>query len=147
MRRSRRRRRLRRLTVNALATVAFAAVATIAFHALADAAAPDRWLGLAIAPEHRCSPYDQTDYRYPQSVEAEIVASMGGRVYGPYTGRFFLSMKETDVEHTVAVSEAHDSGLCAAGPSLGERRQTVPGMSRTAVQSVPPIRNEADTAQ
>ena len=34
----------------------------------------------------------------PPSVEAEIVASMGGRVYGPYTGRFFLSMKETDIE-------------------------------------------------
>ena len=46
---------------------------------------------------------------------------MGGRVYGPYTGRFFLSMKETDIEHIVAVSEAHDSGLCAAGPAV--RRQ------------------------
>ena len=46
---------------------------------------------------------------------------MGGRVYGPYTGRFFLSMKETDIEHIVAVSEAHDSGLYAAGPAV--RRQ------------------------
>ena len=67
------------------------------------------------------APYDRADYRYPQSVEAEIVASMGGRVYGPYTGRFFLSVKETDIEHIVAVSEAHDSGLCAAGPA--ERRR------------------------
>ena len=121
MRRSRRNRRLRRMTVNTLATVAFAAVAATAFHALADAAAPDTWRGLAVAPEDRCAPYDRADYRYPQSVEADIVASMGGRVYGPYTGRFFLSMKETDIEHIVAVSEAHDSGLCAAGPA--ERRR------------------------
>ena len=39
---------------------------------------------------------------------------MGGRVYGPYTGRHFASRRETDVEHMVATSEAHDSGLCAA---------------------------------
>ena len=32
---------------------------------------------------------------------------MGGRIYGPYTG-------ETDIEHIVAKSEAHDSGLCSA---------------------------------
>ena len=34
---------------------------------------------------------------------------------GPYTGRFFQSTGDTDIEHIVAVSEAHDSGLCAAG--------------------------------
>ena len=43
------------------------------------------------------APYDRSDYLYPPSVEAEIVAAMGGRVYGPYTGRFLLSMKETDI--------------------------------------------------
>ena len=121
MRRSRRNRRLRRMTVNTLAAVAFAAVAATAFHALADAAAPDTWRGLAVAPEDRCAPYDRSDYPYPPSVEAEIVTSMGGRVYSPYTGRFFLSMKETDIEHIVAVSEAHDSGLCAAGPAVRRR--------------------------
>ena len=121
MRRSRKNRRLRRMKANALAAIAFAAIAAIAFHALADAAEPDTWRGLAVVPEDRCAPYDRADYHYPQSVEAEIVASMGGRVYGPYTGRFFLSMKETDIEHIVAVSEAHDSGLCAAGPA--ERRR------------------------
>ena len=35
-------------------------------------------------------------------------------MYGPYTGRHFASRRETDVEHMVATSEAHDSGLCAA---------------------------------
>ena len=47
---------------------------------------------------------------------------MGGRIYGPYTGRHYRSFrKDTDIEHLVAVSEAHDSGLCAAGPPLRRR--------------------------
>ena len=36
-----------------------------------------------------------------------------GAVYGPYTGTCFSSTAETDIEHIVAASEAHDSGLCA----------------------------------
>ena len=71
------------------------------------------WRGLVVAPERRCSAYDADDYRYPQSVEAQIVAELGG-LYGPYTGRWFASQRETDIEHMVARSEAHDSGLCAA---------------------------------
>ena len=74
----------------------------------------DNWRGLAVASEHRCSPYARRDYPYPQLVEADIVASMGGRIYGPYTGRHFANTRQTDIEHIVAVSEAHDSGLCAA---------------------------------
>ena len=65
---------------------------------------------------HRCSPYDPDDYPYPPSVEPRIVEELGG-VYGPYTGTWFESTKETDIEHIVARSEAHDSGLCAAGPA------------------------------
>lgn len=67
-----------------------------------------------IAPPHRCSPYNPNDYSYPQSVEPQIVNQMGGRIYGPYTGTCFASTGETDIEHIVARSEAHDSGLCAA---------------------------------
>ena len=101
----------------ALAVLAIAAVLA-AGH---GRAAADTWRGLAVAPEHRCSPYDRSDYPYPRSVEREIVASMGGSIYGPYTGRHYRSMRDTDIEHIVAVSEAHDSGLCAAGPT--ERRR------------------------
>ena len=36
-----------------------------------------------------------------------------GAIYGPYTGTCFVSASETDIEHMVATSEAHDSGLCA----------------------------------
>ena len=74
------------------------------------------WRGITIAPENRCSPYDSDEYRYSPSVEPRIVEAQGG-IYGPYTGTRFASIKETDIEHIVARSEAHDSGLCAAGPA------------------------------
>ena len=75
--------------------------------------APDTWRGLVVAPEHRCSPYDkERDYPYPQSIEQDVVRRLGG-VYGPYTDTCFASARETDIEHIVATSEAHDSGLCA----------------------------------
>ena len=77
-------------------------------------------LGIRIEPENRCSPYDSGDYSYPQSVERRIVAQQGSRIYGPYTGTYFASTGETDIEHIVARSEAHDSGLCAA--DSGARR-------------------------
>ena len=73
----------------------------------------ETWRGLVVAPEHRCSPYDKKlDYPYPQSIEREIVRRLGA-VYGPYTGTCFASTRQTDIEHMVATSEAHDSGLCA----------------------------------
>ena len=81
----------------------------------------DTWRGIVVAPEHRCAPYDSDDYRYSQSVEQHIVAEMGGIIYGPYTGTWFASTSETDIEHIVARSEAHDSGLCAADAAT--RRQ------------------------
>ena len=70
------------------------------------------WRGVTVAPEERCSPYDSDDYSYSPSVEPRIVDELGG-IYGPYTGTWFESIRETDIEHIVARSEAHDSGLCA----------------------------------
>ena len=81
------------------------------------AAATVTWRGLVLAPEDRCSPYDSDDYPYSQSVEAHIVADIGG-IYGPYTGRWFDNTSETDIEHIVARSEAHDSGLCVANDAM-----------------------------
>lgn len=83
--------------------------------------ASDVWRGLVVAPEDRCSQYVPDDYPYSQSVEQHIVAGMGGIIYGPYTGKWFDSTSDTDIEHIVARSEAHDSGLCAADPAT--RRQ------------------------
>ena len=78
------------------------------------------WNGILVAPEYRCSPYDSKAYPYPQSVEDRIIAELGG-IYGPYTGRWFNSKRETDIEHIVARSEAHDSGLCAADVATRRR--------------------------
>ena len=78
------------------------------------------WWGLTIAPEERCSPYVAGDYRYPQAVEDLVVAELGG-VYSPYTDEWFSSTKDTDIEHIVARSEAHDSGLCATDVRAREK--------------------------
>ncbi len=81
------------------------------------ASGQERWRGLVVESEYRCSPYDKKkQYPYPQSVEDGIVNQMTGRVYGPYTGRYFVDDTETDIEHIVAASEGHDSGLCEASP-------------------------------
>ena len=80
--------------------------------ATASPAPEATWRGITVAPEDRCSPYDPDDYPYPQSVEPKIVEELGG-IYGPYTGNWFETIRETDIEHIVARSEAHDSGLCA----------------------------------
>ena len=80
------------------------------------------WRGLVVAEENRCSPYRRKDYRYSQSLEKKIVnINLNGRIYSPYTGRFFYSTKETDIEHIVSLSEAHDSGLCAADAQTKRR--------------------------
>ena len=76
-------------------------------------AGSETWRGLIVAPEYRCSEYDPSDYRYPQSVEQEIAERQGGW-FSPYTGKTFETPKDSDIEHIVARSEAHDSGLCAA---------------------------------
>lgn len=83
--------------------------------ALEAAAVSANWLaGIPIRAENRCTPYESDDYRYPQSLEAQIMAEMDGSFYSPYTGETFAWGEDVDIEHIVARSEAHDSGLCAA---------------------------------
>ena len=86
----------------------------------AQASAEGTWRGLAIAPEVRCSAYESRDYRYSPSLEERIVALLGD-IFSPYTGRCFADTSETDIEHIVARSEAHDSGLCAADSATRRR--------------------------
>ena len=75
--------------------------------------ASETWRGLVVEPEQRCSEYRGGEYCYLPSVEPKIVAELG-RIYSPYTGQCFDTIWQTDIEHIVARSEAHDSGLCAA---------------------------------
>ena len=76
--------------------------------------------GLTVSPENRCSAYSSQDYSYPQSVEPLIIERLGG-IFSPYDLQCFADRSETDIEHIVARSEAHDSGLCAA--SKEDRRK------------------------
>ena len=79
------------------------------------------WRGIRVAPECRCTPYDRdNDYPYPQSIEARIADRLGG-MWSPYDGTRFDSLRESDIEHVIAVSEAHDSGLCAASAAVRRR--------------------------
>lgn len=82
----------------------------IPFLLLGDAYPAD--IPLVIAPENRCAPYVRSEYRYSPSIEIEIAEIQG--LISPYTGHKFTSLRESDVEHIVALSEAHDSGLCSA---------------------------------
>lgn len=85
------------------------------------AAVGETWRGLVVAPEHRCSPYDKKrDYYYPQSIETDIINQLGA-IYGVYTGTCFDSARQADIEHIVATSEAHDSGLCAQDQAVRRR--------------------------
>ena len=101
-----------------------------AFLAGISLAAADQWRGLVVAPEHRCSLYSSRNYRYSQSLETRAVAAMGGRTYGPYIGSSFASTRQTDIEHIVARSEAHDCGLCAA--SVSTRHQFAGDLPKTS---------------
>ena len=77
-----------------------------------DSLQAETWRGLRVAPEKRCASYERSDYAYrSRPLETLLVLQLGG-VYAPYTGRCFGSRRQTDVEHMIALSEAHDSGMC-----------------------------------
>ena len=95
--------------------------------------AEELWRGLKVAPENRCTPYNRDDYQYPQSVELEIIRSMGGKIYAPYTGRYFNFRTQTDIEHMIAISEAHDSGFCARNNK--EKRQLASDLDNLTLAS------------
>ena len=73
------------------------------------------WQGIVIAPENRCSEFKRAHYLYPQSLEMKIIARDGW--VSRYTGAVFANKDSTDIDHIVALSEAHDSGLCLSSPS------------------------------
>ena len=73
-----------------------------------------------VAAEQRCAPYHSDEYAYPQSVEDDIIQRLGG-LFSPYTNEMFDSKGDTDIEHVVARSEAHDSGLCRADAATKQR--------------------------
>ena len=81
----------------------------------------ERWRGLVVAPEFRWRPpttgrTTAIRGRWKRRSSAHL-----GDLYGPYTCTSFGSTRDTEIEHMVALSEAHDSGLCAADPDTRRR--------------------------
>ena len=67
-------------------------------------------------------PYEADDYSYPQSLEARIVSRPRWQgLRSPIPGAASLAPRTRDIEHIVAQSEVHDSGLCAADAETRRR--------------------------
>lgn len=73
----------------------------------------ETWMGLVVEPEERCSTYDRDLYPYGSSADLAISSELGA-IFGPYENRCFDDVRDVSVEHMVALSEAHDSGMCRA---------------------------------
>ena len=107
-----------------LSRVCIAAV--LALGLFLDASA-ETWRGLTVAPEHRCAPYDKArDYPYPQSVEQEIVRSLGagepivcsapcssgtGAASAPASGDHGLARYDDNGNGTITCKEARRHGI------------------------------------
>ena len=85
------------------------------------------WIGLAVCEEPTTrTGYDRDDYGTGyRSLEDDIIDGLpqsGGKVYTPYTCALFDIRADgtaaTDIEHIVALAEAHDSGIAD-----GDRRR------------------------
>ena len=83
------------------------------------------WQGLTVSPEHRCAPYERDDYPYSQSVETRIMASMGGGVYGPYTGR-----SSAEIEHWSMTSRHPPASAPHERTSTAGTAELLPGYNR-----------------
>ena len=81
------------------------------------------WRGLVVENECPRKGYNRGDYRSTSSrvLERKIIEREGGRIYSPYTKKVFASRDDTQVEHIVALAEAHDSGLCRANVETKKR--------------------------
>ena len=73
------------------------------------------WSGLKIEKEIVATLTNRSeDYVYSQTIENQTVKSLGNKIYPNYSGKFFKSQEETDIEPIVSLSEAHDSDLYSA---------------------------------
>ena len=82
---------------------------------LAGSIHAETWMGLEVEPESRCSAYNRTrDYPYAQSPGVRDSETDGRHPGAGTRERVYRSLRQTHIEHVVALSEAHDSGLCAA---------------------------------
>ena len=101
------------------------------------------WRGIVVQAEQRCSAYISDEYGYSQNLELAVISELGG-IYAPYSDYWLASRRQTDIEHIVARSEAHDSGLCARSPA--ERRAFANDLANITL-AVPAINRHAKGAR
>lgn len=79
--------------------------------------AAETWRGLIVADESPCPSYDRKrDYL---DAEQAVTARQGARSL--YTGMEFDSLRDSQVDHIVAIREADESGLCRADRTTRHR--------------------------
>ena len=79
-----------------------------------ESAALETWNDLTVAAERRCSTYRPNDYKRQNVTVAQVARSQDGKNIGPFEA-VQPDSKTLVIGRFVAPSEAHDSGLCAAG--------------------------------
>lgn len=78
-----------------------------------DDETPELYRGLVVKDEDTCSTYVRDEYTYGPKLDVIKSKQLDG-IYGAYENRCFDTYQDVDIEHLVAIKEAHDSGLCAA---------------------------------
>ena len=94
------------------------------------------WRGLRVEAESRCTDYSRRDYGFSIRKLGDDMPH-APKEFSPYTNRCFESQERTHVDHIVAISEAHDSGLCFA--DLAKRQRFV--MDAANLTRVEPTEN------
>ena len=69
---------------------------------------------ITVEPEERCARYDRKAYKYnSRKLEDALIADRDGLIVSFYTGQTFDTHRDTDLDHIIALAQAHDSGACA----------------------------------
>ncbi len=80
---------------------------------LLDPDEEDAWYGLTVAEESTCTPYDRDHYTYGPKLDVLKSYQLDG-MWAAYEKICYDDYRDVQIEHLVAVKEAHDSGLCRA---------------------------------
>ena len=71
------------------------------------------WRGLRVEYETECTDYRSDRYTYPRNSDVNVAEDYGAW-YAPYEDVCYLNRFDVTIEHMVARSQGHYSGLCSA---------------------------------
>lgn len=79
--------------------------------------AAETWRGLEVQDERSCSTYSRSSFYYQSSQGLERMLADRLNWCLPYSNQRLTGLTDlgtTDIEHIIALREAHDSGMCSA---------------------------------